>query len=346
MSASKLKFAIVGLDHWYTSNELAEQLHQHPETELVGIADAQPGRAEEVAAGIGLANYSTDLQEYISHPEVDVICSFVSVEQNAEIVIAAAKAGKHILSVKPFAMNLEEGSAIVDAVREAGVVFVPAETRLRDSALHRHIKGMITSGEIGDVVSGHFTLTSSPPQNWPGAAYDGGWFADPDRTVGGAWIDHAIYKVDRLRWFLGEKIVRVGGRTANLVHQDMQVEDFGHAIVEFESGATFAIEDTWSAPAGSWRNTAEIVGTKAVLSLDSTSSEMTTYGLGENPGWQVQSVPADGFDPIAPLVSAFFGGDRGNLGDEVDAWENLAACIAFYEAADSGCFVDVPHLDR
>lgn len=341
---SKLRFAIVGLDHWYTSNELAAQLHDHPDTELVGIADAQDGRAAEVAGSIGLTEYSTDLHKYLTDPNVDVICSFVSVDQNPQIVIAAAKAGKHILSVKPFAMTLEEGTAIVEAVREAGVIFVPAETRLRDSALHQHVKAMITAGDLGDVVSGHFTLTSSPPQNWPGAAFDGGWFADPAKAPGGAWIDHAIYKIDRLRWFLGEKVVRVSGRTANLVHKDMGVEDYGHAIVEFESGAIFAIEDTWSAPAGSWRNTAEIVGTRAVISLDSVTSEMKTYGLEGDCGWTSKPVPADGFDPIASLVTAFSGGDRGDLGDEVDAWENLAACLAFYESAKSGEVVEVPHL--
>lgn len=344
MTTSKLRFAIIGLDHWYTAIELAKSLSAHPRVELVGIADADENRAREVAEGVGLGEFTSDLHKYINDESVDVIGSFVTVDRNPEIAIAAAKAGKHILSIKPFANTLEEGSAIVDAVRQAGVKFIPAETRLRDTELNQHIKQMVDDGRLGDIVSGNFTLTSSPPQNWPGAPFDGGWWTDPTKVPGGGWIDHAIYKVDRLRWLLGEEVVRVTGHTANLVHKNFEVEDYGHAIVEFESGASFAIEDTWSAPAGSWRNTSVYVGTKAIISLDTLSSEIATYKLDGAEGWSSHAAPIDNPDLIDPLVDHILGTDTTSLGDEVDAWQNLAVCLAFYESAATGKTVEVKHL--
>lgn len=343
MSNDKLRFAIIGLDHWYTAIDLARTMMEHPGVDLVGIADASEDRAREVAGQIGLDEFTPDLQKYIHDPSVQAIGSFITVDRNPEIVIAAAEAGKDIVSIKPFANTLAEGTAIVEAVRKAGVKFVPAETSLRVSELHQFTKQLIDDGRLGDVVSGNFTLTSSLPQNWPDAPFDGGWWVDPTRVPGGGWIDHAIYKVDRLRWFLGEKVARVTGRTANLVHKELGVEDYGHAVVEFESGASFAIEDTWSAPAGSWRNTSVIVGTKALISMDTLSPDITSYDLDGAKGWSTQPAPPDGGDFVTALVDHFAGGET-VLGDEIDAWENLAVCLAFYESARTGKTVEVEHL--
>lgn len=344
MTEKKLRFAIIGLDHWYTAIDLAKTMMEDSRIELVGIADASEDRAREVAEQIGLSEYTADLLKYINDDSIDAIGSFVTVDRNPEVVIAAAKAGKHIISIKPFANTLEEGTTIVEAVRKADVKFIPAETSLRQSALHQHIKQLIDQGKLGDVVSGNFTLTSSLPQNWPGAPFDGGWWTNPVKVPGGAWIDHAIYKIDRLRWFLGEEIARVTGRTANLVHKNLQVEDFGHAIVEFKSGAIFSIEDTWSAPAGSWRNTSVLVGTKALISHDTLSPDFSTYDLDSNRGWATQPAPADSSDVIGALVDEITGSGKTSLGNVEDAWENLSACLAFYESAQTGQTVAVKHL--
>lgn len=342
MTTQPIRFAIIGLDHWYTAIDLAEQMMKHTGIELVGIADASEDRAREVAEKIGLKEYTSDLHKYIQDDSVQAIGSFVTVDRNPEIVIAAANAGKHIVSIKPFANTLEEGTAIVEAVRAAGVKFIPAETSLRESGLQQHLKKMIDDGTLGEIVSGNFTLTSSLPQNWPNASYDGGWWVDASKVPGGGWVDHAIYKVDRLRWFLGEKVVRVTGRTANLIHKHLEVEDYGHAVVEFENGASFAIEDTWSAPAGSWRNTTVLVGTGAVVSLDTLSPDITTYR--PNDGWTTAPAPADAYDFADALAKHLSGSGETSFGNEEDAWENLAVCLAFYESARTGSTIEVPHL--
>lgn len=121
MTQKKLRFAAIGLDHWYTAIDLAKTMMEDPRVELVGIADASEDRAREVAEQIGLTEYTSDLQKYINDDSIDAIGSFITVDRSPQIVIAAAEAGKHIVSIKPFANTLEEGTAIVDAVRKAGV---------------------------------------------------------------------------------------------------------------------------------------------------------------------------------------------------------------------------------
>jgi predicted dehydrogenase len=335
----KLRIALIGLDHWYSAISLAESLARHDDIDFVGIADSNESHLREVADKVGVENITTDLMQFINDPDVDVIASFVTVDRNPEMVIAAARAGKHILSVKPLARTLEEATRIVEAVREAGVVFIPSESRSRQTEQNQHLKRIVNGGTLGKIVSGNFTLIGSLPQGWPGGPADGGWWADPARVPGGGWVDHAIYQIDRLRWLLGERVVSVSGRTANLVHTDIDVEDYGHAILEFEGGAVVSIEDTWSAPAGSWRITSVLVGTNGALNIDTLNQQMSVFRAGDHPGWTSESAPPDNSDLVQPLIDQITGHAETSLGTVEDAWENLAISIAFYEAAASGTAV-------
>lgn len=332
----QIRFAIVGLDHWYTAISLAEAMASHPAVALAGIADRDEGRAREVAAKAGNPATSGDLRRFIDDPGVDAIASFVSVDQNPEIVIAAARAGKHILSIKPLARTLQEATRIVRAVREAGVAFIPAETRSREDAQNQRLYSLVRSGTLGRIVSGNFVLSAGLPQSWPDAAPDGGWWADPERAPGGGWIDHAIYHVDLLRWLLDEPVVSVSGRVANLVHRELAVEDYGHALVEFEGGAIFGVEDTWTGPPGAWHVASSLVGTEGAVSIDTATGTFASFGVEDDaPGWSHVPLSTDVPDRIDPIV-ARIRGEATSLGTVEDAWENLAVMRAFYEAAERG----------
>lgn len=339
-----IRAAIVGLDHWYTAIELAENFAAHPDIELVGIADSNADHAHEVAAKAGVARVTTDLHELVDDPDVELVASMVSVDQNPGIVIRAARAGKHILSVKPLARTVDEATAILEAVRETGVTFIPAETRARESRQNQDLLRLVRDGELGTLVSGNLAMMSSLPTPWPGAEPDGGWWADAERAPGGGWIDHSIYQIDLLRWLLAEEVVAISGRAANLVHTQLTVEDYGHAMIEFEGGAIFSVEDTWSAPPGSWRNEVTLVGTKGAISIDTLSGQVATFGVDPGKkGWSKAPVPHDTHDVIAPIVAALRG-EETSLGTVEDAWRNLAVCLAFYEAAEKGTVVRPPSV--
>lgn len=331
-----IRAAIVGLDHWYTAIELAQAFAAHPEIDLVGVADSNEERARQIAGEAGVTRVTTDLQELVNDPGVELVASMVSVDQNPGIVIPAARAGKHILSVKPLARTLDEATQILTAVRESGVIFIPAETRARESRQSQDLHRLVRDGALGKLVSGNLTLMSSLPSPWPGAEPDGGWWADANRAPGGGWIDHSIYQIDLLRWLLGQEIVAVSGRVANLIHTHLAVEDYGHAIIEFEGGAIFSIEDTWSGPRGGWRNEITLIGTEGAISIDTMTGQVATFGIDPDAkGWVQAPVPDDTRNSIDPIV-ARIRGEETALGTVEDAWRNLAAASAFYEAAASG----------
>ena len=337
-----VRFGFVGLDHWYSAIPLAKAVAADPRTELVAIADLSIDRAREVAEQSGGPRVTTSFQEVIDDESIDVIASFVSVDQNPDVCIAAAAAGKHIVSVKPLARTLEEADRIVAAVNAAGVTFTPGESRSRAADQNQLLKQWVSSGRIGRVTSASFALVGSLPQGWPGAE-GSGWWTDPERAPGGGWIDHSLYQIDRMRWLLGEEVTQVSGQVANLLHPDLAVEDYGHAILRFEGGSIATVEDTWSGPAGGWRITTSIIGTEGAIALDTSTGLVSVLETaGPVTGWHHFTSPSDHTVGLDAIVAAATGG--GALARVEDAWENLAATVAFYEAAASGSVVAPRHL--
>ncbi|MFC4245298.1 Gfo/Idh/MocA family protein [Gryllotalpicola reticulitermitis] len=342
--STPITFGVIGLDHWYSAIPLAKAVAAHPDAVLAGIADTDIARAQEVAAQTGDPAVTDDLFKLIEDDSIDVIASFASVDQNPDIVVAAAEAGKHIVSIKPLALTLAEADRIRAAVHKAGVVFVPGESRSRGADQNRWLKDYVESGKLGRITSAQFSLSGSLPMSWPGGEHDGGWWVDPKRGPGGGWVDHSLYQIDRMRWLLGEEVAEVSGRVANLVHRDLAVEDYGHAIVVFDGGAIASIEDTWSGPAGGWRIATSIVGTSGSLHLDTSTGMIAVLETdGTHQGWVQLVSPSDHTVGLEEILTSVRGPEKA-IATVDDAWENLAAAIAFYEAAASGTAVRPPHL--
>src|SRR4051794_8230191 len=127
MAVTPIRIGVVGLDHWYWAFSFAGAVAEHPGASIVAVADADAEHATTYAQRYGVERVTTHPGELIADPEIDLIASFISVEQNPGICMAAAHAGKHILSVKPLARTLPEASDIRAAVHASGVRFFPAE---------------------------------------------------------------------------------------------------------------------------------------------------------------------------------------------------------------------------
>ena len=334
-ASSPVRVAIVGLDHWYSAFSFAEAVADHPEANLVAIGDADLARADELAGRVGGGRTTTRRDEILDDESVDVVASFVSVDQNPAVCAAAAARGKHVVSVKPVARTLAEATALRVAVRDAGVVFLPTESRPRLAEQHRRIKEWVDRGAFGRVISAHSCLWAGLPERWSGDP-DPGWWADAARVPGGGWIDHAIYDVDLLRWLLGQEVVRAAGVAANLKHPDLPVEDYGTALLTFDGGVVANLEVTWTAPAGGGRRALSIVGTEGALAYDSLTDRLSLAGrLSESGTWQEVEPRSWDAEGIGHLVAAVRGREPA-IATIDDAWRNLAACLAFYEAAAAG----------
>lgn len=329
-----IKVGLIGLDHWYSAVPLAKELAGRADAELVGIVDRDLERATAVCGDLGVP-ITTSPESVIDDPSVDLVASFVSTDENPDICVAAAEAGKHILSIKPMALTVADGTRILDAVRAAGVTFVGSEARGRAAPFNQQLRTWLAEGRIGRMVSASLSMWSGLPTGWPGTS-GSGWWVDRDRAPGGGWIDHSIYQIDVLRWLLGAEVTAVSGTVGNLRHPDLAFEDYGHAVLTFDNGVIADVEDTWTAPPGAFWVSSQFVGTEGVVSYDSRAGRVSVRGNFDNfDGW-VQLEPSPTYVEALDELFATVRGEGTPLGTVEDAWHNLAACRAFYESAATG----------
>ena len=375
MANSPIRIGVVGLDHWYWAFSFAGAVAEHAGAAIVAVADAEGDRAAMYARRYGVDRATTYMNEVIGDPAIDLIASFVSVDQNPAVCIAAAQASKHILSVKPLARTLPEATAIREAVRAHGMHFIPAEATWLLSEQNRQLRAWIAEGRLGEILTATFSLWSSLPRSWPnederivswpqipgsdqggswpqaagstsgGAGNPGpGWYTDPQRAPGGAWIDHSVYQIALLRWLLDDEVREVAGHVKKLKYPDLAVEDYGLATLQFQRGAFATIENTWTAPPGAFRFSMSLAGTAGAVAYDSITGRLALAG-GFPPfrGW-VQAAPrtlySTGLDHLVAVVR----GVEQPIATVDDAWRTLAVCRAFYEAAATGRVVTPVNL--
>ncbi len=92
------------------------------EFQPIAVWSRRPERALELAAKFDLALGTADLEELLTAPGLEAVHVAGPVAQHAEVAIAAAQRGLHVLCEKPLAASLAEAHAVVTVIREAGVV--------------------------------------------------------------------------------------------------------------------------------------------------------------------------------------------------------------------------------
>src|SRR5947209_4169899 len=93
-----------------------------PGARLAAVADPAPGAAERLAGELGATTAYTDPVQAFADPQVDAVVIAAPARFHADLVVAAAAAGKHVFCEKPMGLSLAEIDRAVDAARAAGVV--------------------------------------------------------------------------------------------------------------------------------------------------------------------------------------------------------------------------------
>jgi predicted dehydrogenase len=150
------------------------------EFEPVAAWSRRPQRARQLADEAGLALGTSDLDELLDHPGLEAVHVATPVALHAEVAIAAAQRGLHVLCEKPLAASLEQARAVVAAVRAAGVVGAVnygrrmQQTRARLLELVRDVAGRPRMVSISLVHDDHAEPDSRPFTWVQDAALGGG----------------------------------------------------------------------------------------------------------------------------------------------------------------------------
>jgi predicted dehydrogenase len=171
-----------------------------PDLELVGVADLDRGRAKAVAAAFGITEYP-DYAALLSDERVDVVAINTPPALHAAMALAAAAAGKHIFCEKPLATTMADATAVLIAVREAGVR-LSVDYVMRWNPLYwalGHLQALSAGDEplLGPLR--HFGLENHAGDEDLASDH---WFWD-ERISGGIFVEHGVHFFDICDWLMG-----------------------------------------------------------------------------------------------------------------------------------------------
>src|SRR5439155_14827953 len=89
---------------------------------VAGVVGSSPDRARAAADRFDIDRVYPDLDALLGDPEVQAVHNCTPNQLHAEITLAALEAGKHVLSEKPLAFDVEQSARLVAAAHDAGVV--------------------------------------------------------------------------------------------------------------------------------------------------------------------------------------------------------------------------------
>jgi 1,5-anhydro-D-fructose reductase (1,5-anhydro-D-mannitol-forming) len=204
--------------------------------EIVSVMSTSAERGAKYAADHGIAKSVTSVAELVGDPEVQAVYISTTNELHRDQVIAAAKAGKHILCEKPLATSLEDAHIMVKAARDAGVVMA-TNHHLRGAATHRAMRDAIAAGKIGKPLAARVCHAGYLP------AHLQGWRLDRPEAGGGVILDITVHDTDTLRFVLGDDPVEAValGQYGGMAKAGL--EDAAMGVLRFKSGLIAQFHD-------------------------------------------------------------------------------------------------------
>jgi predicted dehydrogenase len=246
------------------------------EAEVVAVASPTPGNAERFARKHRLPRWFTDYRAMLAERDIEMVTIAAPNDLHAEMTVAAAKAGKHVVCEKPLCMRLEEADMMIEVCRRQGVLLMYAE-ELFFTPKYLKAKQMADEGAFGKV----YLVKQTEKHFGPHAA----WFWDVERSGGGVFMDMGCHGIAFCYWFIGRpRIKSVFCHMGTYVHADKtRGEDDSICIIEFENGAKGVVEDSW-ARRGGMEDRIEVYGeggvTYADLHMGNALPTYSEYGYG------------------------------------------------------------------
>ncbi len=240
-----------------------------PDFEVVAIVSRHRANADRVAAEQGIAWSGDDVRAMLREVDPDVVSIATPAGAHHDTVLAAAEAGKHILCEKPFALNVQQAQAMLDAVRGAGVGHA-VNHEFRMVPVRQAFRRMVGEGFLGTPFDIRTLLDMgmllNSQRKWT-------WWSDRQQ-YGGMLQAMTSHLIDYLLWTFGD-IDSLSSRLDTFIRsrptddggqREVTSDDANAALLRFASGASGLIYVSGISRAS--RNIIEAHGSAGSLSID------------------------------------------------------------------------------
>jgi predicted dehydrogenase len=261
---------------------------QRSKDKIFSIYSRNEEKAKQFAADYHCPHFTTNMEEAIMHPDVDVVCISLPNNLHEAAVLLCCKHKKAVMSTKPLGRNAAEAKRMLEAVEKAGIfngyledlVYTPKFLKAHES---------VRSGALGRI------LWAKSRETHPGPHSD--WFWDMEKAGGGCMLDLGCHCVEITRSFIGKDIKPIEVMCwADTQVKPIEAEDHGIALIKYENGAIAQFEVSWTFRGGMDLRD-EVMGTEGTIWINNflrTGFEMFTTGKGadyvaekaeSNTGW-------------------------------------------------------------
>ncbi len=267
-------------------------------------------------------------QDLLADDAIAVVDITTHPPERPPLVEAAVRAGKHVLSQKPFVTNLDVGQQLADLADAEGVTLAVNQNG-RWAPHFSYLRESIAAGWIGEVVSLHCA------GHWDHSWVKGGPFEEVRHLI---LYDYAIHWFDLLTAIMGDREpLRVFASVAHSPTQDVRPPLLGQALVEYADAQATLVFDACN-NVGSW-DTTFVLG---------TTGSVRSEGTGENDQQVILSTEHGDWRPITE-GRWFNDGFHGAMGELLRSLEekrppihnardnlrSLALCFAAIQSADT-----------
>lgn len=207
----------------------------------LAVFDINHHKATRVAEKFGVSQVYGNIDDMFKDDEIVAVDICTPTDSHCEIVSAALLAGKHVLVEKPIALNYTETLEIIKIARKKKKrLMVATNVRFREDA--KILRTFIQQGELGDV----FYCKAGWLRQRGGLISHNHWFARPEISGGGVFIDLGVQVLDLSLWLLGEpQVLSVSASAFNEV-SNFPVEDSAAVFIRLANNATLTIEVSWT----------------------------------------------------------------------------------------------------
>lgn len=249
--AKTLKVGVIGVGGIAQTHMPGWAASEH--AEVVAGSDISEPFLQKWGSSFGVSRLTTNPEELINDPQIDIIDICTPNNYHAPLAIAALKAGKHVLCEKPLAPTPDDIRQMIAARDASGKLLMTAQ-HFRFSGSAKAMKAELQTGVLGEIYHARsWMLRRAIAPTRPG-------FILKQHASGGACIDIGVHILDLTLWFMeNPKPVAVTGvsrtelahqkgafnNSGGLIPQEMDVEEFAAAFVRFENGATLILEVSW-----------------------------------------------------------------------------------------------------
>ena len=212
----------------------AEAINAQYGMETIAVCDVDPKRAAQAKQELSesIRTYHA-MDELMSDDDVDLVVTILPHNLHAEACMAASKAGKHVVTEKPFCLTLDEADQMVNAARETNTMLSCFHNRRWDNDFLQMLQ-LIRDGELGDVFHAD---AGSGSWGMPRA-----WWRSSKAISGGVLYDWGAHYIDWLLNFIPKRIESVSGNLQKRYWHNVTNEDFAHVDIRFEDGTSATLE--------------------------------------------------------------------------------------------------------